>query len=381
VTGKRGNGEGSVYQRRDGRWCAAIVADDPATGRRKRTVLYGKTRREAIDKLKAATERADAGKPVRDAKTTVAAWLEHWRGSTLKASPRKESTKALYAYVCERHLEAGPFGGLTLDRLRPSDIEALLLALRDRGLSASSARSAYTVLRSALDGAVRDGLLRHNPAAVVARPAMPRKEARHLSPDQVAALLNAAKTSRYHPAFVLLAATGLRRGEALALTWADVDLDTGVLRVRGTLARVGGQLTVTPPKTAKSRRTLRLAPAIVAALRAHRRVQAAERIKAANIWHDSGFVFTTEWGQPISPDNLLRALKTAASRAGLPQWVHVHTLRHSAATMLLEAGKGLKTVSEMLGHSSVSVTGDVYQHVSDGEAQAAADALAAAIGV
>src|SRR5215469_8766721 len=114
---KRGNGEGSVYQRRDGRWCAAVVADDPATGRRKRTVLYGRTRREAVDKLKAATERADAGKPVRDAKTTVAAWLEHWRGSTLKASPRKESTKALYAYVCERQLEPGPFGALTLDRL------------------------------------------------------------------------------------------------------------------------------------------------------------------------------------------------------------------------------------------------------------------------
>jgi integrase len=283
--------------------------------------------------------------------------------------------------VCERHLEVGPFGGLTLDRLRPSDVEALLLALRERGLSESSARTAYTVLRSALDGAVRDGLLHRNPAAVVARPAMARKEARHLSPGQVAALLNAAKSSRYHPAFVLLAATGLRRGEALALTWADVDLDTGVLRVRGTLARVGGQLTVTPPKTAKSRRTLRLAPGIVATLRAHRRVQATERIKAANIWHESGFVFTTENGQPVDPDNLLRALKTAAERAGLPRWVHVHTLRHSAATMLLEAGKGLKTVSELLGHSSVSITGDVYQHVSDGEAQAAADALAAAIGV
>ena len=310
----------------------------------------------------------------------MASWLARWRGSTLKASGRKESTKILYSYLCEKHLEAEPFGVLTLDRLRPSDVELLVLALGARGLSESTTRTAYTVLRAALDGAVRDGLLARNPAAAVTRPGVARKEARHLPPAQVTALLDAAKPSRYHAAFVLLAATGLRRGEALALTWDDVDLDGAVLRVRGTLARIGGQLTVSPPKTAKSRRALPLSPGVVAALRAHRKVQAAERIKAANIWHESGFVFTTENGQPVDPRNLLRALKVAADRAGLAG-VGVHTLRHSAASALLEKGVGLKTVSEMLGHSSVAITGDVYQHVSDGAAQAAADALAAAIGV
>jgi integrase len=214
----------------------------------------------------------------------------------------------------------------------------------------------------------------------VARPGVASKEARHLSPAQVTALLDAARSSRYHAAFVLLAATGLRRGEALALRWADVDLDGAVLRVRGTLARTGGQLVVSQPKTATSRRALRLSPGVVVLLRAHRKSQAAERIKAANVWHESGFVFTTENGQPVDPRNLLRALKVAADRAGLAG-VGVHTLRHSAASALLEKGIGLKTVSELLGHSSVAITGDVYQHVSDGAAQAAADALAAAIGV
>lgn len=166
----------------------------------------------------------------------------------------------------------------------------------------------------------------------------------------------------------------------MALTWSDVDLDAAVLRVRGTLGRVAGELVVTEPKTAKSRRVLRLSPGVVALLRSHRKTQMAERIKAANVWHESGFVFTTENGQPVDPRNLLRALKAAAGRAGL-DGVGVHTLRHSAASALLEQGIGLKTVSEMLGHSSVAITGDVYQHVSDGAAQAAADALAAAIGV
>jgi integrase len=377
---RRSNGEGSVYQRGDGRWCAAIVADDPVTGRRKRTVLYGKTRREVSAKLKAASERAEDGAPIKDAKTTVASWLARWRASTLQASDRKESTKALYRYLCQKHLEADPFGALPLDKLRPTDVEALVLTLRGRGLSESTTRTAYTVLRAALDGAVRDGLLARNPAALVARPGVARKEARYLSPAQVAALLDTARPSRYHSAFVLLAATGLRRGEALALRWADVDLDGAVLRVRGTLARAGGQLAVTEPKTATSRRALRLSPGVVAVLRAHRKAQAAERIKAANVWHESGFVFTTENGQPVDPRNLLRALKAAAKRAGLAG-VGVHTLRHSAASALLEKGIGLKTVSEMLGHSSVAITGDIYQHVSDGAAQAAVDALAAAIGL
>lgn len=380
MTGRRSNGEGSIYQRGDGRWCAAIVADDPATGRRKRSVLYGRTRKDVLAKLRIATERAAEGAPVRDAKATVAAWSAQWRATTLKASSRKESTKALYRYLCEKHIEPEPFGAKTLDKLRPSDIEALVLELRTRGLSESTTRTTYTVLRAVLDGAVRDGLIARNPAAGVARPGVTRKEARHLSKPELAALLDAARSSRFHPAFILLAATGLRRGEALALRWDDLDLEAGVLRVRGTLARVGGQLAVSPPKTDRSRRTLRLSPGVVAMLKAHRKAQAADRLRAANVWHESGFVFTTENGQPVDPRNFLRALASAAKRAGL-SGVGVHTLRHSAASFLLEDGIGLKTVSEMLGHSSVAITGDIYQHVSDGAAQAAADALSAAIGL
>lgn len=377
---KRSNGEGSLYQRSDGWWCAAIVADDSATGLRKRTVLYGRTKADVKAKLKTATGRAETGAPVKDAKASLSAWCAHWRAATLAASSRKESTKALYRYLCEKHIEPAPFGDLTLDRLRPSDVESFILTLRGRGLSESTTRTAYTVLRAVLDAAVRDGLLARNPAAAIPRPAVARKEARYLSGAQVATLLEAARESRFHSAFVLIAATGLRRGEALALRWSDVDLESGVLRVRGTLARTGGVLVVTEPKTANSRRVLRLSPGVVALLRADRKVQAAERLKAANVWHESGYVFTTENGQPVDPRNFLRALTSAATRAGL-SGVGVHTLRHSAASALLEAGIGLKTVSEMLGHSSVAITGDIYQHVSDGAAQAAADALSDAIGL
>jgi integrase len=380
MASKRSNGEGSVYQRGDGRWCAAITADDPTTGLRKRTVLYGRTRAEVKAKLKAATTRAEAGAPVKDGKATVAAWSAHWRATTLAASSRKDSTKTLYRILCQKHIEPGRFGSLTLDKLRPSDVEAFVIMLQDRGLADSTVRTIYTVLRSLLDGAVRDGLLGRNPASLVTRPGVARREAMYLDRQQVAAVLNGARTSRFHPVLVLIAATGLRRGEALALRWDDLDLDAGTLRVRGTLARNAGALVVTEPKTAKSRRVLRLSPPVIALLRRQRAAQAADRLRAADVWQDSAFVFTTASGQPIDPRNVLRTINVAATRAGL-SGVGVHTLRHSAASALLEDGIGIKIVSEMLGHSSIAITGDVYQHVSDGAAQGAADALATAFGL
>ena len=219
---------------------------------------------------------------------------------------------------------------ITLDRLRPSDIEAMVLACRARGLSDSSVRQIYTVARLALDGVVRDGLLNRNPAAQVARPSVAHSEARHLDADAVSALLRAAQSSRYHPALVLIAATGLRRGEALALRWSDVDLDAGVLSVRGTLGRVGGRLVISEPKTARSRRTVPLNPAVAALLRRHRTEQKAERLRAGDQWTDSGLVFTTEFGAAVDPRNLLRVLEGAAAAAGV-EGAGVHTLRHSAA--------------------------------------------------
>src|SRR4029079_19108269 len=131
----------------------------------------------------------------------------------------------LYANLCRKHLESAPFGAIPLDRLRPTNIEALVLSMRAKTLSDSPIRQVYTVLRAGLDGAVRDGLLARNPAALVARPGVPRTEARHLSARDVAAVLRAAQSSRYHAALVLIAATAVRRGECLGLSWGRVDLD------------------------------------------------------------------------------------------------------------------------------------------------------------
>ncbi|MGI8717952.1 MAG: tyrosine-type recombinase/integrase, partial [Lapillicoccus sp.] len=163
------------------------------------------------------------------------------------------------------------------------------------------------------------------------------KEAGHLTPAQVKCLLGQAQGSRYAPLFELLVNTGLRRGEALALRWSDVDFDKALIRVRGTLARVDGELVVTEPKTAKSKRVLHLSPTTARILQGVRVEQKKDRLKAGSVWVQTNYVFTTGSGQPCDPRNALRALKVAADKAGLAG-VGLHTLRHSAATVMLIHG-------------------------------------------
>jgi integrase len=179
---------------------------------------------------------------------------------------------------------------------------------------------------------------------------------------------------------VLIAATGLRRGEALALHWSDVDLHAGMLVVRGTLGRVDGTLVITAPKTDRSRRNVPIAPPLVAMLRAHRATQEAERLAAANQWQDHGLVFASEFGTPVDPRNTLRTIQIAAHKAGMSD-IGVHTLRHSAAVAWLESGVHIKAVADLLGHSSIAITGDIYGHTSDGTARAAVEGLTGQLGL
>ena len=395
---RRHNGEGTIAQRPGGTWQGRLSYIDPMTGLRKRVSVDGPTAAAVRAKMKTTRERLEAGGPPKDATRSVGDWLKHWRSTTLAASDRKEATRELYASLSKSHLESGPFGALTLDKLRPSDIDALILAMRTktkpgkptaegepepdpvRALSDSTIRSTYTVLRTALDGAVRDGLLARNPAAAVDRPGVERREAAHLDRDAVVKLLGAASQSRYHAALVLIASTGLRKGECLALRWDRLDLDAATIKVAATIARINGKLIITEPKTERSRREVPLSAAVVAMLRKHKAAQAAERLAAGDQWKNSGLVFTTELGAPVDPRNLLRVIEVAAKAAKI-DGIGVHTLRHSAATAWLDSGVHIRQVADLLGHSSISVTGDIYGHGSDDGARRAVDTLAQSLGL
>ncbi|GAA2567416.1 tyrosine-type recombinase/integrase [Mycolicibacterium diernhoferi] len=394
------NGEGSIYKRmRNGRQAGYIgaVSYTDELGAAKRHMVYGKTRTDVRDKMKAVRTRLENGAAVKDSKRSVADWLAHWRATTLAASNRKASTKELYGNLSRRHLETEPFGEIRLDKLKPSDVEGLVLTLRAmtkpgkvteaepdpkpvRALSDATIRQIYTVLRAGLDGAVRDGLLAKNPAAAVKRPGVARREAKHVEAVDVNKLLLCAEGLRYRNVLVLIAGTGVRRGEALALHWSDVDLEARTLFVRGTLGRVGAELIITEPKTERSRRSVPLSAPLVAMLRRHRADQVAERLRAANVWEDHDLVFATERGTPVDPRNALRTVQLAAEKANM-DGIGVHTLRHSAAVAWLEGGTHIKAVADLLGHSSIAITGDVYGHTSDDTARSAVDALADQFGI
>lgn len=361
-----------------GRWTGTLELG-PQGGKRRRVTFFGHTQREVREKLAEAQRRHDSGVPVRDSRTPLSVYVDHWMATTLDASDRKRSTKATYRALLNTHVVTDSMALRPLGRIGPTDIESFVIRMRDKGLADSTIRQIHIVIRQVLATAVRDHLISANPAAQVRRPALRTKEADSLTPGQVALLLKSASGSRYEPLMRLLVSTGLRKGEALALHWSDVDLENGYLSVRATLSRSEGRLQLDAPKTERSRRTIPISAPTVLALRELRAAQAEERGQLGPNWTAGDLVFTSEAGAPVDPRNALRAVKVAARKAGLPS-IGVHTLRHSAASAMLEAGVPLHTVSEILGHASIQVTGDIYGHVSTEGARSAIDRLAEALG-
>ena len=394
-TRRRGNGDGAIFQRHDhascpakgadgrrpdhrcrGRWVASVDLD-PTGPQRRRKVLYASSREAVAKKLREAQQRLMEGAAVEDSRTLVGPFLARWCVEGLAAANIKQTTSENYATITRTHLVPA-LGHLRLDRLAPSDIDRLLVSKRAQGLSDSTVRLIYTVLRRALDYAVRDGLVRRNVTHAIDRPRVTHREAAVLSPAQAQILLEAARGQRLYALYAVAMAAGLRRGEALALRWADVDLDAGTLRVGRTLSRTAAGLVFTEPKSVRSRRTVPLPTALLDELRAHRTRQVAERLAAGSVWQDHGLVFPSLTGTPLDPRNALRAFTATARGAGLPQ-VGLHTLRHTCASLLLAQGVHPRVVMETLGHSGISITMDIYSHVMPQQQREAADRMQAAL--
>lgn len=242
----------------------------------------------------------------------------------------------------------------------------------DTGLfSARTVQYTHTVLQHALKQAVNDGLIPRSPCDAVDPPQVSREEIQPLDRDQVRTLFDAARGDRLEALYTVAVHCGLRQGELLGLKWEDVNLQDGTLQVRRTLSN--GEFTA--PKTAKSRRQIKLTAGSVAALKAHRKRQPEERMERAGLWQDQGLVFASEVGTPISRHNLTRRWKALLKRARLPQSIRFHDLRHTCATLLLSRSVHPKIVQELLGHATIAITLDTYSHLLKGMGDAAAGAM------
>lgn len=368
---RRGHNEGSIKQRADGLWEARVSLP---VGKRKS--LYGKTRRVAQDKLRAALRDLDAGLDLGTCRQTVAAFLDRWLEDVVRPA-KAPKTAATYADIVRLHLKPG-LGRHELAKLTPQHVAALLKAKTDAGLSPRMVHHVRAVLRCALNQALRWGLVGRNVAALVEPPRQVRSEVQPLTPAEARDLLAAVEGDRMAVLFRVALTLGLRQGEVLGLRWEDIDLDRRALKVRRALQRIDGKLTLKEPKTEKSRRTLTLPPSLVAALRAHKVRQLEERLLAGDRWQDHGLAFPSTIGTPTDARNVIRSWHRVQAANGLPRR-SFHSTRHAAASLMLAEGVPVKVVQEVLGHSLLSTTADIYGHLFPEAFEQAADAMERAL--
>jgi integrase len=264
-----------------------------------------------------------------------------------------------------------------LQKLSAQHIQAFYTKKLDEGLAPTTVIYYHSVLHNALKTAVKWGLVVQNVCDLVSPPRKQRFEIQPLSVEQVQTLLTAVHAHKWEALYVLALATGMRRGELLGLKWQDINFSTKTLQVRRILSRVP---TNTPnrehvyveaePKTQKSRRSVVLAPFAVEALKEHRIRQLETKLKAGQAWQEHDYVFCTSIGTHLNPNHVVVEFKKLLKQAELPN-IRFHDLRHSAATLLLSLGVHPKVVQEVLGHTEISMTMDIYSHVLPGMQQEA----------
>ena len=372
MTSRRGHGEGSIYQRADGRWAAAVGLGWTG-GKRRRKVLYGSTRREVADKLARAVRAHREGRLLTDERTTFDAFMDTWL-TAVRPSLRPGTWQRYEQYA---RLHSVPMlGRRPLSRIGPADLQLLYADRLAAGCSPTSVRHLHRFLHRVFDQAVRWGAATRSPVTLVDPPRVTRHEFHALTPDEARSLLAGLRGDRLSALYVLALTTGMRQGELLALRWADLDLPGRRLAVRGSLHRdPGGGWTIREPKTERSRRQVLLPPMAAKALQAHRLRQNAERLHAGPSWEENGLVFPNHVGRPLSAQNLLqRHFHPLLERLSLPK-IRFHDLRHTAATLLLAEGVHPKMVSEMLGHTEIGITLNLYSHVTPAMHESAAGAL------
>lgn len=371
---------GSIVKR--GRtWSYVLYLGRDSSGRKRQKWVGGfDTRREAEEALVAALGKRRDGITVDAGRMTVGEYLAEWlTGITpsLRATTALRYRKLMRDHVI-RHIGNVRLADLTAPRIRMLHAELLENGRVDTmgGLSPTTVATVHRVLSHALKDAVTAGLLERNPAAMVKPPRRARPQWRVWSAEQVQRFLQAGAEDRLYGLWALLVTTGLRRGEALALRWEDVDLETGRLRVQRSFTTAGYEVHLTEPKTAAGRRSVSLDPQTTRVLAEHRRRQAEERLRVGPAWRDTGLVFTDELGQAIHPMRAYVLFRELMWRNPLLPKIRLHDLRNTAATLALAAGVHPKVVQERLGHANIAITLDTYSHVVEGLQEDAAARVA-----
>jgi integrase len=368
---RRGRQEGSIYQRADGRWTAAVSVGW-RSGKRKRKQLYGKTRQEVQQRLTKVLNDQNNGLPIAADRQTLGQFLNGWLENSVRGRVRPK-TLTSYRQLVKNHL-IPCLGNVGLSKLTPQHVEATLTDLIAKGLSGRTVQYIRSVLRRALCCALKWNLVARNVAALVDAPRTTRREVEPFTVEEIPRLLDAFEGERLSALYLLALTHGLRQGEALGLRWADVDLADKTLRVRHALQWIDGAPQFVETKTKQSNRGIALSEHVVKALKSHRKTQLEDRMKAGDRWTDHALVFATRTGGPLDGINVTRDFKRMLKKAGLPIR-RFHDLRHTTASLLLHQRVHPRVVMDLLGHSEIRVTMDLYSHVAPVLQREAADEM------
>ena len=376
---RRKHGDGSVRLRKDGRWEGRYVVGYDEKGLPMTKNVLAKTKTECVAKLKALRERLETPTPeVPQAGLSLGAWLEHWYQTYKKANLRPNTQMSYERRIYQHIIPA--LGGIQLDKLTTGDIQGFYTDLKKNGrllrtelygegLSDQTVRGIHTTLHAALDRAVEEKLLFRNPADNCKLPSAKAREMQVLTPEEIQRLLIQAKEDGCYELLLLELATGLRRGEILALQWGDLNFRTGALRVERQVHRVKGELVVSPPKTKAGNRTILLPTPVLKVLKAYQKTVHSCWMFPSPVKEDS----------PMDPAAVRKRLQTVLERAECKR-LRFHDLRHTFATASLEHGMDIKTLSTIIGHVSSTTTLNTYTHVTDAMRQSAADKIDRGIG-
>lgn len=402
----RGQNEGTIRQRKDGTWEARYTIGVDANGKQIRKSIYGKTRPEVSKKLIKALNDLNAGVYIEPSKLTVASWLDTWL-EEYKKTAIKPKTYDSYKQLIELYIKPA-IGHIPLKDLRPDHVQTMLNEIKSRiphkaqleikkfekllangkdksnqkklndqieslkakRISSRTVKYVNIVLHGALEQALKNDLVIRNITKSVTLPKKEEVNRRVLTIEEQKKLIEALEGERLGIALKVLLCTGLRVGELLALYWNDIDLKNELLKVNHTLSIIRDynsnesnyKFVLGTPKTEKSKREIPLLDNVVDLLRTQKIAQAEEKLKAGELYNDINLVFCNEMGQPVHYKTISKVLYRAAKKAGISH-VNLHALRHTFATRGLEKGIELKVMQELLGHSTITMTADIYSHV------------------
>ena len=360
----RSHGEGSVFERKNGDRNKPFVAQIPLGGGKKKIVGYYATKQEAVTAKNKALHEIEQIKRVGNTRQKVGEYLEYWLENIHRISVRL-SSYVQTRNIIKHHLIPA-LGEIPIQKLTAREVQQFYGKLQEEHLSSQRIRSVHIALHKALKDAVQADLLRDNVCDRVTLPRLDTGERHPLTQTQAQQFIQAAKGNPWETLLIVALTTGLRRGELRALRWQDIDLEKRIVHIHRSAISVNGYGVVdSEPKTHKSKRNIVLHAFVIEMLKNHRRVQLEQRLKKGATWKDLDLVFPNRVGDYFCKDSLYRNFARILRKAGLPP-MHIHDLRHSAATILLAMGVNIRVVQEILGHSNISTTLGIYGHVLPG---------------